>query len=213
MKGKKPMELINLVLGELATNCYILDIGNGEAVAFDIGNGAKKVMQALEVYHLQLKAILLTHGHYDHVAGVEAVRKMTGAEVYIHENDAVMLKSGEANLSWQLTNETYLPVTAYHTLRNGDILEFGNRKIQVMHTPGHTPGGICYLTDDMMFSGDTLFKGSVGRIDLGGNREDMMQSLRKIAALDKNYKVYPGHFDASTLEAEKKQNPYLRNFS
>ncbi len=207
------MQLINLMLGELATNCYILDIGNGEAVAFDIGNGAKKVIQALEVYHLKLKAILLTHGHYDHVAGVEAVRTITGAEVYIHEKDAVMLESGEANLSWQLTDDIYVPVTEYHTLKGGEILEFGNRKIQVMHTPGHTPGGVCYLTDDMMFSGDTLFKGSVGRIDLGGNRDEMMQSLRKIAVLEQNYKVYPGHFDASTLDFEKKHNPYLRNLS
>lgn len=207
------MDLIQLRLGELATNCYILETGNGEAVAFDIGNGAKKVIQALDVYHLQLKAILLTHGHYDHVAGVEAVRKMTGADVYIHEKDAVMLESGDANLSWQLTDDIYVPVTEYHTLQDGDILQFGERNIQVMYTPGHTPGGVCYLTDDMMFSGDTLFKGSVGRIDLGGNRDEMMQSLRKIASLDKNYQVYPGHFDASTLDAEKKSNPYLRNLS
>ncbi|MBR1556033.1 MAG: MBL fold metallo-hydrolase, partial [Oscillospiraceae bacterium] len=135
------MNLIKLTLGELATNCYILEIGNGEAIAFDIGDGAKKVMQALDVYHLKLKAILLTHGHYDHVAGVEAVRKMTGADVYIHEKDAVMLESGQANLSWQLTDDIYVPVTEYHTLKDGDILEFGNRKIQVMHTPGHTSGG------------------------------------------------------------------------
>ncbi|MBE6876223.1 MAG: MBL fold metallo-hydrolase [Ruminococcus sp.] len=207
------MNLIKLILGELATNCYILETGNGEAIAFDIGDGAKKVIQALETYHLQLKAILLTHGHYDHVAGVEEVRRETGADVYIHEKDAVMLESGQANLSWQLTSETYQPVTEYHTLKDGDILEFGSLKIQVMHTPGHTPGGVCYLTEDMMFSGDTLFKGSVGRIDLGGNREQMMISLRKIASLEKNYQVYPGHFDASTLDAEKKSNPYLRAFT
>ena len=207
------MNLIKLILGELATNCYILETGNGEAIAFDIGDGAKKVIQALETYHLQLKAILLTHGHYDHVAGVEEVRRETGADVYIHEKDAVMLESGQANLSWQLTSETYQPVTEYHTLKDGDILEFGSLKIQVMHTPGHTPGGVCYLTENMMFSGDTLFKGSVGRIDLGGNREQMMISLRKIASLEKNYQVYPGHFDASALDAEKKSNPYLRAFT
>ena len=207
------MNLIKLILGELATNCYILETGNGEAIAFDIGDGAKKVIQALEAYHLQLKAILLTHGHYDHVAGVEAVRKITGADVYIHEKDAVMLESGQANLSWQLTDDVYVPVTEYHTLRDGDVLQFGNCKIQVMHTPGHTSGGVCYLTEDMMFSGDTLFKGSVGRIDLGGNREEMMTSLRKIASLEKNYQVYPGHFDASSLDTEKKSNPYLRSFS
>ncbi len=207
------MEPIRLILGELATNCYILDVGNGQAVALDIGSGAKKVIQALDVYHLQLKAILLTHGHYDHVAGVEAVRKITGAEVWIHEKDAVMLESGDANLSWQLTEEIYVPVTEYKTLRGGEILEFGSEKIQVMHTPGHTPGGVCYLTGDKLFSGDTLFKGSIGRTDLGGNRGEMMQSLQKIAALTENYKIYPGHFEASALEYEKQHNLYLRNLS
>ncbi len=207
------MKFTRLVLGELATNCYILDIGNQQAIAVDIGNGAATLIRELEKNNLQLKAILLTHGHYDHVAGVEAVRKITGAEVYIHEKDAVMLESGEANLSWQLTNEAYCPVEIYHTLQDGAVLEFNHQKIQVMHTPGHTSGGVCYLTEEIMFSGDTLFKGSIGRTDLGGNQAEMMQSLRKISALEKNYQVCPGHFDTSTLDEEKNYNPYLRNFS
>lgn len=207
------MELIHLILGELETNCYILDIGHEEAIAFDIGGNAKKVLQTLEDYHLQLKAILLTHGHYDHIGGVEAVRKATGAEVYIHENDAVMLESGRANLAYQLTSEAYLPVTEYHVLQDGAVLELGDKQIQVMHTPGHTSGGVCYLIEDMLFSGDTLFKGSIGRTDLGGNPKEMKESLRKIAALDRDYKVYPGHFQASTLDREKKTNPYLRKNS
>ena len=207
------MKFTRLVLGELATNCYILDIGNQQAIAVDIGNGAATLMRELEKNNLQLKAILLTHGHYDHVAGVEAVRKITGAEVYIHEKDAVMLESGEANLSWQLKNEAYCPVEIYHTLQDGAVLEFNHQKIQVMHTPGHTSGGVCYLTEEIMFSGDTLFKGSIGRTDLGGNQAEMMQSLRKISALEKNYQVCPGHFDTSTLDEEKNYNPYLRNFS
>ncbi|MBR1528190.1 MAG: MBL fold metallo-hydrolase [Oscillospiraceae bacterium] len=206
------MELTQLMLGELATNCYILNIGNQQAAAVDIGNGADKLLKELEKQNLQLKAILLTHGHYDHVSGVEEVRKATGADVYIHEKDAVMLESDRANLAWQLTNDMYHPVTEYHTLRGGEILGLGNQKIHVLHTPGHTPGGVCYLTETMMFCGDTIFKGSIGRIDLGGNQADMKASLRKIAALEKNYKIYPGHFESSTLEEEKLYNPYLRQF-
>lgn len=205
------MELKCLLLGELATCCYLLDIGDHSVCAIDIGNGAEKLLQTLETEHLKLKAILLTHGHYDHVSGVETVRKATGAEVYIHENDAVMLESEEANLARQLTDKTYIPVKAYHTVRDGDILELGNRKIQVMHTPGHTSGSVCYLTGEIMFSGDTVFKNSIGRTDLGGNREEMLMSLRKIAGLNRNYRIYSGHSDESTLEMEKKYNPYLRN--
>lgn len=207
------MEMIHLMLGEIATNSYILNLGNQDAVIIDIGNGAEKVLQALEVYHLNLKAILLTHGHYDHVAGVEQVRQATGAEVYIHEMDAHMLKSEKDNLAWQLTTEEYLPVEKYHTLKDSDILEISGHKIEVMYTPGHTSGGVCYLIEDMMFSGDTLFKGSVGRTDLGGNPNELMHSLKKIAALEKNYHVYPGHFEDSTLDKEKASNPYLRKFS
>ena len=207
------MEMIRLSLGVLGANCYILYFENHDAVAVDIGGDAEKVMQTLEIHHLNLKAILLTHGHYDHVGGVEAVRKMTGAEVYIHEKDAVMLESDKENLSWQLTSNAYVPVKEYHTLKDGDILEFGGEKFQVMHTAGHTSGSVCYLTENAMFSGDTLFKGSVGRTDLsGGNPAEMKQSLKKLASLEKNYHVYPGHFDDSTLEEEKISNPYLRSF-
>ncbi len=206
------MKMLSLMLGELGTNTYILDLGNQEAVIIDIGNGAEKVLQVLEMYQLNLKAILLTHGHYDHVAGVEEVRQATGAEVYIHEKDAPMLENGQANLAWQITEEDYLPVKEYHTLKDGDILEFSGHQIEVMHTPGHTAGGVCYLMEDKMFSGDTLFKGSVGRIDLGGNQTEMMQSLKKIASLEKDYQVYPGHFQFSSLAKEKISNPYLRNF-
>jgi len=207
------MKMFYMMLGEVATNCYILEIGNQQAVAIDIGNGAEKLLKELEKQNLQLKAILLTHGHYDHVSGVEEVRKATGADVYIHEKDAPMLASEEANFAagcapWS----DYIPVTEYHTLKGNEILKFGELEIKVMHTPGHTAGGVCYLTEDMLFCGDTLFKNNLGRTDIGGNVSDMRDSLRKIASLEKNYKIYAGHFESSTLEEEKLYNPYLRQF-
>ncbi len=207
------MELIHLVMGQLETNGYLLHIGGNQAIMIDIGENGETVLPVLEKKGWTLKAILLTHGHYDHVAGVETVRKATGAEVFIHEKDALMLENGKANLANQLTRNIYQPVQEYHVLKDGEILEWENRKIQVMHTPGHTSGSVCYFIEDMLFSGDTLFKGSIGRTDLGGNPQEMKLSLRKIAGLEKNYFIYPGHFQSSTLENEKKYNPYLRNFS
>ncbi|MDE5753544.1 MAG: MBL fold metallo-hydrolase [Oscillospiraceae bacterium] len=206
------MEMITLVLGELGTNCYILDCGNNQVVAIDIGGTPQKVLNILKTENLNLKAILLTHGHYDHVAGVESVRQATGAEVYIHEKDAIMLESGKANLAYQLSSEIYQPVQKYQVAQAGDILEIGNLEIQVMHTPGHTSGSVCYIIGNQMFCGDTIFKGSIGRTDLGGNVSDMKKSLQKIARLAQDYELYPGHFYSSTLAIEKKQNPYLRDF-
>ena len=207
------MEIIHLILGELATNCYLVECGNGEAFAVDIGNGAKKFMKTLQEHHLNLKAILLTHGHYDHVAGAAAVRKMTGEEVYIHEKDALMLESADANLAWQLTDEIFIPVQKYQTVTDGQILRIGDKEIHVLHTPGHTPGGVCYLTEDFMFSGDTLFRGSIGRTDFPhSNPEDMVSSLKKLSVLTKDYHICPGHFNDSTLEMEKVNNPYLRAY-
>lgn len=206
------MEMITLILGELGTNCYILDCGNNQAIAIDIGGTPQKILNILKTENLNLKAILLTHGHYDHVAGVESVRQATGAEVYIHEKDAIMLESGKANLAYQLSSEIYQPVQKYQVVQDGDILKIGNLEIQVMHTPGHTSGSVCYIIGNQIFCGDTIFKGSIGRTDLGGNVSDMKKSLQKIARLEQNYELYPGHFYSSTLAIEKKQNPYLRDF-
>ncbi|MDE7121451.1 MAG: MBL fold metallo-hydrolase, partial [Oscillospiraceae bacterium] len=151
--------------------------------------------------------------HYDHVAGVEAVRQATGAEVYIHEKDAVMLESEKANLAYQLSSEIYQPVQKYQIVQDGDLLQIGCLEIQVMHTPGHTAGSVCYLIGNQMFCGDTIFKGSIGRTDLGGSVPDMKKTLRKIASLRQNYELYPGHFFSTTLAVEKLQNPYLRDLT
>ena len=204
------MEVKTLCLGELGTNCHLLGCGGNAVLAVDIGNGAQTVLSWLSDEHAELAAILLTHGHYDHVAGVEAVRRATGAPVYIHTADAPMLGSGRANLAWQITDAPYTPVASFETVEDGQELHIGERTVRVMHTPGHTPGGCCYLTEDILFSGDTLFRGSIGRTDLGGNAQDMQASLQRIAAIEGEWRVYPGHFGSSTLSWEKQHNPYLR---
>lgn len=205
------MKFDTLPLGELGANCYILEIGDGHAVAVDIGNEPEKLLHTLKKQGLTLSAILLTHGHYDHVGGVEAVREATGAVVYIHEQEAVMLESGTANLAVQFTQTPFRVVKSYETLTDGQVLNIDNVTVQVIHTPGHTPGGVCYAVGDILFTGDTLFQGSIGRTDLGGNRKDMLASLKKLAALEENYTVCPGHGGSSTLAQEKQHNPYMRN--
>ena len=204
------MKVYTVTLGELATNCHIIECDNGGCVLVDIGNGAKKLQKKLTELHLTPKAILLTHGHYDHVAGVEEIRKLYDCPVYIHENDAIMLVDEQANLAWQLTIAPYTPVEKYQTIQDGDVIKVENLEFRVMLTKGHTSGSVCYFCEDCLFSGDTLFRGGVGRTDLGGNSRDMMESLQKLKAIQEDYRVYCGHFDSTTLSREQKFNPYLR---
>ena len=204
------MKMTTLLLGSLATNCYILPCGCDGAIVFDIGDNAPRLQQKLKELSLTVKAILLTHGHYDHIAGVEEIRSVYQCPVYIHEKDAVMLQSPQANLAAQLTDKAFIPVKTFQTVCDGDVLVIGALQIRVMHTPGHTPGGVCYFVDDIMISGDTLFHGSIGRTDLGGSMSEMRESLHKIAELPGDYQVYPGHFDSSTLSWEREHNSYLR---
>jgi glyoxylase-like metal-dependent hydrolase (beta-lactamase superfamily II) len=211
LKRRITMELQTLMLGELSANCYIVDCGEGNCVAVDIGNDPQKLLHTLENKEQQLRAILLTHGHYDHVGGVEAVRKATGAQVYIHTEDAPMLKSEKLNLANQIARVPYTPVTEYHTLSDNETLTVGERTFRILHTPGHTPGSVCYLTGELLFSGDTLFRGSVGRTDFeGGSMQQMLASIKRLAELENDYEVYPGHFEKTTLAMERRSNPYLR---
>lgn len=203
------MDLNTLQLGVLGANCYVLDCGSGECAVVDIGGDAQKLLGFLEEQGLTCRAILLTHGHYDHIGGVEEVRRATGARVYIQEKDAPMLTSSERSLAADFSM-TLTPVTEFETFTDNFTLTIGETEIKAIHTPGHTPGGACYLANEILFSGDTLFRGSIGRLDLGGNEEEMTASLRRLIRLDSDYAVYPGHFNSSTLERERANNPYMR---
>ena len=187
-----------LTLGLYQTNIYILS-NDREAVVIDPGYEADTILDALE--GKQLKAILLTHGHFDHVGAVKELVAETGCEVYIHP--------AEATLPPMITDgQLYYT----HTYSEGDTVSpIDGVELTVLHTPGHTPGSVCLLMKDQMFSGDTLFEGSCGRIDLpGGNPQQMLQSLRRLASLQADYTVHPGHGGSTTLAAEKRYNPYLR---
>lgn len=205
------MKIETLMLGELSANCHVLDCGDGLCAVIDLGNDPEQLLRFLKRRELRLAAILLTHGHYDHIGGVEAVRKATGATVYIHEADAPMLESAQRNLASHITPLPYEVVKEYRTVSEGDVLTIGSCQITVLHTPGHTPGGVCYRVEDVLFTGDTLFAGSMGRTDLGGNPAEMRASLKRLASLPGNAAVHPGHGGSTTLEQERRTNPYLRS--
>ena len=194
------MNLKKMALGAYQTNCYLLWEGDA-AIVIDPGYEPDTILRALETLGLELKAIVLTHGHFDHVGAVRELVAETGCEVYIH--------AAEGTLPPMMTaGELYFT----RTYGEGDTISpIDGVELTVLHTPGHTPGSVCLLWGDQMFSGDTLFAGSCGRVDFpGGSPQEMLKSLRRLASLQADYRVHPGHGESTTLETEKRFNPYMR---
>ena len=190
-----------MVLGAYQTNCYIVHQENSDqCIVIDPGYEAHVICDQLDVLHLEPEAILLTHGHFDHVGAVRDLAATYGCRVF--------MRIEETTMPPQLTAGALYYTDEYPT---DGKLQVAQLDIQVVHTPGHTPGSVCILIEDAMFSGDTLFAGSMGRCDFPGSSIfEMRKSLRRLCALEKNYKVFPGHGEDSTLDFEKKTNPYLR---
>lgn len=188
-----------LPLGSYQTNCYILKQGS-HAVVIDPGYEPDTILTQLNRQGLTLDAILLTHGHFDHVGAVQELAAQTGCKVYLHPAELSMPPMMTAG-----------PLYYTHTYTQEDTLCLGGLNICVLHTPGHTPGSVCLICEDVLFSGDTLFSGSCGRTDLpGGDWATIRDSLKRLAQLDADYTVCPGHGEATTLSMEKRTNPYLR---
>ena len=189
------------------TNTYIVtDEETGETAVIDPSLSEESLIEKIK--DKNVKYILLTHGHYDHIGGVNFVKEKTGATVVAHKAEAEMLCDFKKNYGDDPT-----PVYADVLVEDGSTLMLGNAKITVLHTPGHSKGGVCYIfnNDRVMFSGDTLFKLTAGRTDLyGGNPREELMSLAKIAELEGDYKVYPGHDDSTTLNYERQYNRYMR---
>lgn len=190
-----------LVLGEYRTNCYIVcPEGSGRCVVIDPGYEPDTILGKCEELGLTVEAILLTHGHFDHVGAVRELAADTGCRVYLNPAETAMptmLTAGKL----------------YYTDELSDGLTFtaAGMDFSVLSTPGHTPGSVCLITDKILFSGDTLFAGSCGRTDLpGGDFDQMRSSLARLAALEEDYWVLPGHGESTTLASEKRHNPYMR---
>ena len=195
------------------TNTYIVtDEESGETAVVDPSLPEESLMEKLNGKNV--KYVLLTHGHFDHTCGAKMIKENTGAKVVIHKEDDEMLHDISKNeFEENCIGSNFPEVYADINSEDGTELMLGNTKITVMHTPGHTKGGVCYLfnEDRVMFSGDTLFRLTAGRADLyGGNGRDELRSLAKIGELEGDYKVYPGHDADTTLEFERQYNRYMR---
>ena len=190
-------------VGPIGTNCYLLGDETSKACAMiDPGGDPNEILSMIREAGLALKAILLTHGHYDHVGGVaDLLERLGNIPVYLHPEDA-----GKS--------DPLMPTAALGDVtlwRDGDVVKLGNLNVEVLHTPGHSRGSVVLKCRDILFTGDTLFAGSMGRTDLpGGSYEEIMASLKRLGELEGDFQVLPGHEGFSTLEAERKGNYYMR---
>ena len=190
-----------LPLGDYQTNCYIIhEETSKNCCVIDPGYDADRILDKLESLGLKLEAVLLTHGHFDPVGAVKELASETGCQVYLHSAELTMPPMMTAG-----------PLYYTKTYDEGSRLNLAGLEIAVVHTPGHTPGSVCLLCQSALFSGDTLFQGSCGRTDLpGGDWAAIGKSLNRLAAMEGNFWIYPGHGGSTTLRDEKKYNPYLR---
>lgn len=199
------MKVKVLCVGNIGTNCYLLeDEAAGLAAVIDPGDEAGRILDALREDGVTVRYILLTHGHYDHTTAVPELHKaLPEAEIYIHPLDA----DGAGSYLFPLAGQ----VKGLRFYDEGDELSMGSLTIQVLHTPGHSPGCVTLKVGDVLFCGDTLFAGSCGRTDLaGGSYEEIMASLKRLGGLEGDFHVCPGHDVTSTLERERRSNPFLR---
>ncbi len=198
---------------EIFANCYLIeDEETGESAIIDAGWFERSIPAVLSE-NIKLKYILLTHGHFDHILGVDGLKKATDADVVIHKNDEEHLIDPKKSLADGNFPEPQTPVNADITVCDGDVLTLGKNEIRVMHTPGHTRGSVCYILENerAIFTGDTLFCMTAGRTDFfDGSEADLNESLKKLVALDGDYKIYPGHSKDTTLERERTRNWYIR---
>ena len=200
------MILKQLQLGPMGTNCYLLgDEASGRCFAVDPGYDSQRVLQLADQCGLSIQAVLLTHGHYDHVGGVAGLLdRWPDLPVYLHQAD-LYTPGGDREFQYVGAGPTQ------RTYGEGDVLPLGGTAVRVLHTPGHSPGSVVLLWEGVMLSGDTLFAGSCGRWDLfAGSMHDMFASLKRLGQLEGDYQVCPGHGPGTTLETERRTNPYLR---
>lgn len=194
-----------IVVGPLDVNCYVLTDCNESAV-IDPGGDCDRIIDMIGNSHL--KMILLTHGHYDHTGAVKELAVKTGAKIFIHKDDAIMLEDNTKNLS-SLSNTEIETVSADGFLENGQSIKLGESEIKVYHTPGHSDGSVSLYCSGNLFDGDLLFKGTIGRFDHGNLRTEFNSLRFLMDNFDDEVKVFPGHGEITSIGTERNQNPYL----
>lgn len=201
------MIILSLTVGMIQANCFILGCEQTkEAVVIDPGAEAKRIQSGLQKHALQIKYIINTHGHFDHVGANKTLKDMTGAPILIHREDAPMLSHGAG--MWGMGSQKS---QADQLIKDGDRITFGQITLEVIHTPGHSPGGISLYTPKVVFVGDTLFAGSIGRTDFpGGDYDQLISCVRnRLFVLGDDIKVFPGHGPDTTIGYEREYNPFF----
>jgi hydroxyacylglutathione hydrolase len=203
--------LRTLVVGPIQANCYVLGCERTkEAAVIDPGGDADKILIALARETLRCHTLINTHGHFDHAADNKRLKDATGAQLVLHKDDApLILQQAASGRMWGIEVEDSPPPDRF--VEEGDFITFGDISLKVLHTPGHSPGGISLATDNMVFVGDTLFAGSIGRTDLpGGDHETLIRNVKeKIFTLGDDVIIYPGHGPKTTVGRERRTNPFF----
>ncbi len=201
-----------LVVGHLSANCYVVGLKSGkEGLVIDPGGNFDTIARAIDESGLDITTIILTHGHSDHIAALYEVQEKTGAQTAIHIEDADFLE-GYGKYSSQFGIEYRTPRPPDRLLRAGDVIDVGGLSLTVVHTPGHTPGSICLLTDYGIFTGDTIFRRGIGTTLMpGSSRPQLLESIRlRLMTLPDNTVIFPGHGRETTVGAERRDNPWVR---
>ena len=204
------MKIVTLYPDSFASNTHLL-ISNGHALVVDPSVNPDKIIEAAVSNAAKIEGILLTHGHFDHIFAIDSLRDALDIKLMMHKNDAQMLTDGKKNSSYAFfyREHTYSPADIL--FEDGYEISLGDETIKVIHTPGHTKGSVCYLCSDSIITGDTLFADGIGRTDLfGGSFTELMHSIERLSALDKNLKIYAGHGDGELLANALDNSAYYR---
>jgi len=207
------MIIKTIVIGPLQVNCYIIaDEASKKAIVIDPGDEPERIIDVIKENRLEVEYIICTHGHFDHVGAVIDIKKETGAKVVMHKEDLELYNSAkDAAFLWGFDAEDQPAPDMY--VNDGDIIKAGGLSFKVLYTPGHSTGGICLYSGDIVVTGDTLFEGSVGRTDLpGGDMARLKKSFQRLMSLPEKTKVLPGHGPASSIGREKKENMFAGEF-
>lgn len=204
------LKVLRMPLGSYQTNCYIVFDEEKRGFIIDPGSEAYRIFDALDQYKIVPEMVILTHSHGDHTGALGEVLEKYDIPVYLHEEEESFLKNSRLNLSDMMGTKLDVPPKLI-LVKDGDVIDFHGKEIRVIHTPGHTPGGMSLYVDDLLFSGDTLFFGSIGRTDFpGGSYDDIIDSVKKLVSLPDDTVVLTGHGPRTTVKFERENNPFLR---